>query len=113
MRLALIFSLAGMALISPAKATDSWCAVPEKTPDGFISLRSGPGTQHAIVGRVVPSDSLLIDTGRCREAFGRQHCDESGKWGFVEVVYNLGKEQTTQSGWINTHHVRQIACADH
>jgi len=93
-----------------AHATSSWCGVPDRTPDGFVNLRSGPAHYYSIVGRVVQSDSLLLDTGSCRTAFGSEHCDESGKWSFVEQVHAKDGTHSLQTGWINTRYVRQIGC---
>jgi len=84
----------------------------KKTSDGFINLRSGPGVKHSIVGKVIQSDVLLIDTGQCHETFGRMHCNRSGKWVFVESIYKLHGEATTQQGWISSRYVRQIACME-
>ena len=55
------FAIFALVLIAtPIYATSSWCAVSEKTSDGFINLRSGPGVKHSVVGKVIPSDVVFL-----------------------------------------------------
>ena len=94
-----------------AVATGTYCAVAEKTADGFVSLRVGPGVSYPLLATVVPRDLLWIDTGRCREFMGREFCDPTGKWVFVEKVFSIGGTNSAQ-GWINSKLVRQVACEE-
>ena len=97
-----------------AQATETWCAVTEKTADGFVNLRVGPGASYRIIAQVFPSDLLLIDTAPCREFEGTELCDQSGAWVFVEGVATLNQRSRGESfqGWINSHFIRQVACDD-
>lgn len=105
----LLFILLGT---SGAYATGDWCATPIRTNDGFVNLRSGPGTVHSIVDRVHNGDVLTIDTGQCRDEFGHLHCDESGSWVFVQTVDRLKTRNDDQKGWINSRYVMAIACTE-
>jgi hypothetical protein len=90
-------------------STATFCAVTEKTSDGYVSLREGPGPQNRKLGEVLPSDLLMVATEQCRSDFGAQKCDASGRWIFVERVYPIGKSGPRQKGWILASLIRQIA----
>jgi hypothetical protein len=86
----------------PAFATNTFCAVIEKTADGFVNLREGPGSQHKIVGKVLPSNLLWVATEQCRSDFGQELCDPTGRWVFVERVFSLTPAPSSPyKGWIN------------
>jgi SH3-like domain-containing protein len=101
-------------------ATHTFCAVTERTPDGFVNLREGPSTQYKVMGKVLPSDVLDVATEQCRDDFGQLLCDETGKWVFVEAVYSLTHEGqknvsgygTALKGWAKNSLIRQIPCAE-
>lgn len=100
-----------LLLISlPAHSTGTWCAHPKKTSDGFVTLRAGPNTKYSVMSSVTSSDTLFIDTGRCREAFGGMQCDDSGKWVFVEAVFDANNVDKHKQGWINSSYVIQVGC---
>jgi len=107
-----MFAAILLVVSSQAFATGTWCAHPKYTNDGFVNLRTGPGTSHSVVSSVISSDMLFIDTGRCREAFGNSFCDESGKWVFVEAVLDSGNSDENKSGWINSSYIVQTGCSD-
>jgi hypothetical protein len=45
---------ASMATLSTeAQATEDFCAVVLKTPDGFVALREGPGTQFDVNAKLL------------------------------------------------------------
>jgi hypothetical protein len=57
---------ASMTVLSTeAQATEDFCAVVLKTPDGFLALREGPGTQFGVKARLVQGDVLFADTRTC------------------------------------------------
>ena len=104
-----------LEVIAPNAAfgTHTFCAVTEKTADGFVNLRGGPGPQYEILGRVFPSDFLGVATEPCRSDFGQTLCDLKGQWVFVEAVYRLSaRNDSTLKGWIKNSLIRQIACGD-
>lgn len=113
--------LAGSAIISlflactnSAGATGTYCAVTERTDDGYVSLRSGPSARYPAIAQLLPSDYLWIDTGECRDTHGSLLCDHSKKWVFVERLFalngNTSPSQTT--GWVNSRFIRVVACSD-
>lgn len=83
-------------LASPALAT-SYCPV-LKSADGFVSLRKGPGTQHAIVARMQEDDEVqLLD-------------DQKGVW--LNVRHWRGSERLDEktrekftTGWVNKRYL--------
>jgi hypothetical protein len=46
-----------------AHATEDFCAVVLKTPDGFLALREGPSTRFKMITKLHRGDFLLADTG--------------------------------------------------
>ena len=108
----LALGLGAVAWTASVQATGDWCANPIKTDDGFLNLRSGPGTAYAIVGRAIPSDELVIDTSACREDFGDNLCDLSRKWVFVQYINSVNEARNIQKGWVNSRFVQQIPCKD-
>jgi hypothetical protein len=109
----LIFCAAGLQIMSstPSLATHTYCAVTERTSDGFVNIRRGPGADYKIVGKVLPSHFLWIGTEECRDDFGQMLCSKS--WVFVESAQGLGAvSPSTLKGWIKESLVRQVACPD-
>ena len=51
----------GFASPNSAFATHTFCAT-ERTPDGFMNLREGPGTQYKVLGKILTSDLLDVAT---------------------------------------------------
>lgn len=100
-------------LPQPADATNSYCAVIERTSDNFVSLRNGSGVAFSERGRAMLSDLLWIATERCRDDFGLNLCDERGKWVFVEEVVRSDRAlRSGVKGWAKASLIRQVACAD-
>ncbi len=89
-------------LITAGHATQSFCAVSERTPDGFVNLRNGPGPHYKVVGQVLPPNVMLVGTEQCRDDFGLSLCSEDRQWVFVEEV--LGK-RPLMKGWMNNKFV--------
>lgn len=104
--LALVF-----ASTSNCMATNTFCAVIEKTADGFVSLRSGPGVENSIVGKILPDNLLWIGSETCRSDFGKAQCSPNGRWIFAERVFKPPATPLPNlKGWINATLIRQIAC---
>jgi hypothetical protein len=45
-----------------AHATEDFCVEVTKTPDGFLALREGPGTQFKMIAKLKPGYPLDADT---------------------------------------------------
>jgi hypothetical protein len=105
---ALVF---GFGFRSTSYATESFCAVTERTPDGFVALREGPGAEFKAKAKAVPSDQLIVATEHCRSDFGPLFCDDKGAWLFVEEVIPVtAPSKSLARGWISARFVRQIGC---
>ena len=78
-----------------AQAAEPWeaaCIMRHLDPngDGFLSIRSGPGSGHPEILRVRNGDSMPIDTRKCQ-----------GKWCFAESIHKNG-QRLNQTGWFHT-----------
>jgi len=90
-----------------ALAVDSYCAVVEGPPDGFLNLRAGPASTFDVIARLRPSDQLDVSSDICRE----QLCDETHTWQFVEGVPRLDQEKKLQTqGWVHSKYITQVPC---
>jgi hypothetical protein len=76
------------ALSTGAQATEDFCAVVLKTPDGFLALREGPGAQFRVKARLRQGDVLFADTRTC-VIDHPDICDETRKWTYVNYVPRL------------------------
>lgn len=45
-----------------AYATQDFCVVVRKTPDGFLALRDGPGAKFRMKATLKPGELLVADT---------------------------------------------------
>jgi hypothetical protein len=81
-----LYGFAGLSIVlaclTASQATERFCAFTERTTDGIVSLREGPGPQYNSVDQVLPSNLLWIGTENCRSDFGKQKCDMTERWGF-------------------------------
>jgi hypothetical protein len=55
-----------LASVTAGRATTDSCAVVLNTPDGFLALREGPGTQFRIKDKLSPGQTVDITTEDCR-----------------------------------------------
>lgn len=96
-------------------ATTDSCAVTEKTPDGFVALRSGPGVNFPIVRRVLPTDGLYGEFTECGKSVGGKVpvCDQTNNWLYVKKVCPLpGCKETGEryEGWVSKRFIRFVGC---
>lgn len=100
-------------LSTRAFATEDFCAVVLKTPDGFLALREGPGAQFREKARLRQGDRLFADTRSCM--IGHPDiCDETRKWTYVNYVPRLDgrleeAKQFTQ-GWVARRFTQEFMC---
>ncbi|HMN13230.1 MAG TPA: SH3 domain-containing protein [Bellilinea sp.] len=104
-----------------AFATGTWCAVVNaNVPDGYLNLRSGPGTNYPVLTRLRPEDLLELSTAQCGRAIGGGRLETAcapvrSHWAIVEyvTVFERGKERSwTTEGWVSTKYITQIPCRD-
>lgn len=90
-----------LALVLPAseapgqQAAEPWragCLVTGLDPsgDGYLSIRTGPGSANPEIARVHNGDALYHDTRKCQ-----------GKWCFAEGA-SVSNQETDLSGWFYT-----------
>jgi hypothetical protein len=78
-----------------AEAAEPWeagCLVTGLDPngDGFLSIRTGPGTENREIARVRNGDALFLDRRQCR-----------GKWCFADGGAINGRTSSIR-GWFYT-----------
>jgi hypothetical protein len=88
-----------------AKASETFCAVTEKTNDGFVEVREGPGMHFSGLGKITISDFLYVGTEQCRNDFGPSLCSSDQQWSFVEEVAG-----SKLKGWVRSTLLRRIKC---
>jgi Bacterial SH3 domain len=95
-----------LASITGARATTDSCAVVLNTPDGFLALREGPGTQFRIKDKLRPSQPVGITTEDCNwHRHGNVTCN---KW--VKVFRLDGQTPTSGwAGWVRSKYIQLIA----
>jgi hypothetical protein len=110
-----MFSATLTLYLTSVSATESWCARVKPTPDGFVSLRAGPGTEYPVLMQIPSYNPLSVSTAQCSQYTDERMqsswnvCDESGKWVFVDSVENVSNESVVQ-GWIKGSYVQSITC---
>ena len=105
-----LFPAMALLVVATATAEARYACAVKRTSDGFVALRDGPSTRHAVNARMRP-----------QEMVGLLHPDKeeivrSGDWLFVrwypgtrrtEFLMPDGNETTARSGWV---HDRLIDC---
>ena len=83
---------ATQAQAEAAKPWESACILKYLDPngDGFLSIRTGPGTQYREIARVRNGDSMPVDMRKCQ-----------GKWCFAESAFTNNR-RTDLQGWFHT-----------
>jgi hypothetical protein len=108
------------ALILPsiAYATEDFCAVVSNTPDGFLALREGPGSQFRTIAKLHPGDHLIADTAQCGPLHGRTIC-QNGGWTRITTMYSADykikfesdqSSMTFEPAWVATRYIRNTPC---
>jgi hypothetical protein len=95
-----------LASVTAGRATTDSCAVVLNTPDGFLALREGPGTQFRIKDKLRPSQTVGITTENCIwHRYGNVTCS---KW--VKVFY-VGDQTPTSGwvGWVRSKYIQPVA----
>lgn len=93
-----------------AEATVTACATVLDTPDGFLNVRTGPGTEFPVRTRVFPGDLLEVGSETCQDlGNGRTLCND--RWTrVISIIRNdLGDERRTE-GWVAERFVRWHPC---
>ena len=87
----LLLGTAGVAQ-QAAAPWEAGCLVTELDPsgDGFLSIRTGPGSDYDEISRVRNGDALFIDTRDCE-----------GDWCYAEGGA-VGGETSDVQGWFHT-----------
>lgn len=100
-----------LPISTSAEATADGCATVDRTPDGFLSLRAGPGRAFEEINRLYPGEQLWIDTATCEQVGGRSVCDP--RWVHVTSVRRIdsGSGRYTQ-GWAHRRYIRFYDCKD-
>ena len=103
MKTTLILGLAIVLVsITAARATTPSCAVVLNTPDGFLALREGPGTQFRIKDKLRPSQIVGITTEDC--IWHRPGNVTCKKW--VKVKAFLADDETPTPGWVRSKYIQ-------
>ena len=102
--------------VVPALADSTWCGVVSPTPDGYLALRAGPGTQFQLLREIPQGTHIELATGECRTVDGRLQCDPSRRWGFVESIPTLQSSRNPAGpdgyvqGWVRLSFVTTAKC---
>jgi hypothetical protein len=96
-----------------ARAGLDGCAVVLPTPDGFLSLRAGPGARFGEKARLRAGDHLWVTDTTCLRQGARTICDSKRRWFHVSSVRRLdrGRDITTE-GWVYARHLKPVECRD-
>jgi hypothetical protein len=112
MKRAFLLAACVAGLATTAQATEDFCAVVLKTPDGFLALREGPGTRFAVKTKLRRGDALYADTAQCSPSA----CDYTRNWTHVVSVPRLdgGREEASQfmQGWVARKFIQEFICLD-
>jgi hypothetical protein len=88
-----------MSSVTAARATTESCAVVLNTPDGFLALREGPGTQFRIKDKLSPGQTVGITTEDC--IWHRRGNVTCSKWIKVRVDDTSG-----WLGWVRSKYIQ-------
>ena len=85
-----------------ASATVDVCAAVARTPDGYLSLRTGPSASHPEIARI-HSDTLIVIDDRERE--------RGGKWWHVNSIMRPdGTIAHNVDGWVHSGFLINFPC---
>jgi hypothetical protein len=101
MKYAILLGLATvLASITAARATTASCALVLNTPDGFLALREGPGTQFRIKDKLSPGQTVDITTEDCR-----WHANDN-------VTCSKWIELFRLRGWVRSKYIQPLRTSD-
>ena len=90
------------ALSGPAFATADGCAIVSATPDGYLSVRSGPGRGYPEIFRLPRGHKTWIDD---------KPDGANNKWWHVSsVIMPDGQDTALVDGWAYGRYLRPINC---
>ena len=107
---ALFLAACVSTIATRVQATEDFCAVVLKTPDGFLALRGGPGTRFDVRARLKQGDVLFADTRSC-VIDHPDICDEKLEWTYVYSVRHEGHE-VKQQGWVARQFIQEFICPE-
>ena len=119
-RRSISYCMLAVASITPsskiAKATADGCAVVLKTPDGFLSLRDGPGMRFKVLEKLRQGDVLYIDTVECSAISGTMVCGNPKEWTHVNTVPRLDgpieEAKKFTQGWVASKYIQWFECSE-
>ena len=106
-----------MAVSRAAQATEDFCAVVLKTPDGFLALREKPARESKIIAKLREGDFLYAGTEQCSQSV----CDtlEDRKWTHINGVPRMdGPNDPKRTyndythGWVSRKYIQNFLCPD-
>jgi hypothetical protein len=95
MRKTLLAALALVALTSASQARTIGCAVVLRMSDGYLNLRTGPGTDSPIITRLHPGNVVTVST------------DYVGNWRRVST------RAGDLNGWVSSRWIQGIDCPEY
>jgi hypothetical protein len=107
-----------------AHATADFCVVVTKTPDGFLALREGPGTQFKMIAKLKPGYPLDADTAgggpECAEfaAGGEQAPETRSEMARYDRCMKEAERWTRvwiaerRSGWVYSKYIKPRDCPE-
>jgi hypothetical protein len=112
MKRAFLLAACAAGLATSAQATEDFCAVVLKTPDGFLALREWPGTRFAVKAKLHRGDVLYADTAQCSPSA----CNDTKNWTHVLSVPRIDgrleeAKQFTQ-GWVARKFIQEFICPE-
>jgi hypothetical protein len=87
----------------PAFATADGCAIVRPTPDGYLSVRSGPSQAHPEIFRLPSGQTIWIDD---------KPDGANNKWWHVNGVVMPDGRDTLVDGWAYGLYLRPSNCPD-
>jgi hypothetical protein len=101
---------------SSVHATEDFCAVVLKTPDGFLALRDGPGPRFKMKVRLHQGDFLDANSRSCTIGNNSQICDTKRQWTYITSVRRIDgpevKAKHFTGGWVSTKFIKGFACPE-
>src|SRR5262245_29569989 len=99
-----------LALSVSANATQTFCAVVLKNPDGWLALREKPDWRGKLLHKLKEGVFLYAGTELCWE----DACtDEKRQWTHIAGVPSIdGKGDGVTFGWVRSKYVQSFVCPE-